>query len=220
MSDARPRLTRNADRVLEARYLRRDEAGEVVETPRDLLRRVARGVAEAELRLHGPDEAERWERTFLECLLDLELLPNSPTLMNAGTALGQLAACFVLPVPDSIDGIFRSLRDMALIQKSGGGTGFAFSRLRPRGARIASTGGTSSGPVSFMQVFECATGQIAQAARREHGDPAGGPSRHRGVHRREAPRGRVPELQPFGRRDGRVPGGRVERSPVRPPRPA
>lgn len=161
-----PDLTRNARRVLEARYLRRNDDGEVVETPAELFRRVAKAVAEAELRLHGPDEARRWEERFLERLLALDFLPNSPTLMNAGTELGQLSGCYVLPVPDSIDGIFDALKRMALVQQSGGGTGFAFSRLRPRGALVRSTGGESSGPVSFMRIFDCATDRIKQGGKR------------------------------------------------------
>jgi len=159
-------LAPNARRILEARYLLRDDGGELRETPDELFRRVARGVAHAEILLHGPDEAERWEERFHELLTSLTFLPNSPTLMNAGTELGQLSGCFVLPVPDSMEGIFQALKEMALIQQSGGGTGFAFSRLRPRGALVHSTGGRSSGPVSFMEVFNCATEQIEQGGKR------------------------------------------------------
>src|SRR6185312_4703164 len=140
-------LTENALKVLQARYLLRDATGQVVETPEGLFRRVARGVAAAETRFGGPEAAARWEEAFTEALARLDFLPNSPTLMNAGTALGQLSACFVLPVEDSIGGIFDSLKLMALIQKTGGGTGFSFSHLRPEGDRIASTGGAASGPV-------------------------------------------------------------------------
>ncbi|MBI4538505.1 MAG: adenosylcobalamin-dependent ribonucleoside-diphosphate reductase [Gemmatimonadetes bacterium] len=159
-------LTENALRVLRARYLRRDPQGEIMETPEELFRRVARGVAHAELPLHGRREAAEWEELFLEKLVTLEFLPNSPTLMNAGASLGQLSGCFVLPVPDSIPGIFESLKQMAIIQQSGGGTGFSFSRLRPRGAVVRSTGGKSSGPVSFMRIFDCATEQVEQGGKR------------------------------------------------------
>jgi ribonucleoside-diphosphate reductase alpha chain len=132
----------NALRVLGARYLRHDSSGEVVERPEELFRRVARTVAQAEDRL-GDGAAGEWEEEFIEAMTCLELLPNSPCLMNAGTPLGMLSACFVLPVEDSMEGIFDSLKLMALIQQAGGGVGFSFARLRPRGDRVASTGGTA-----------------------------------------------------------------------------
>lgn len=159
-------LSANARRVLRARYLRRDEDGEVCETPGELVDRVARGVAHAELVLGDAAAAERWEGRFRELLASRDFLPNSPTLMNAGTELGQLSACFVLPVPDSMEGIFGALRDAALIQQSGGGTGFAFSRLRPRGDVIRSTGGTTPGPLAFIRIFDAATENIRQGGRR------------------------------------------------------
>jgi ribonucleoside-diphosphate reductase alpha chain len=155
-----------AHRILEARYLRRDAEGRVVESPDELLRRVARGVAHAELLLDGARAAARWEETFHATLAALDFLPNSPALMNAGTPLGQLAACFALPVGDSLEGIFDALRAMALVQRTGGGTGFSFSALRPRGATLRSTGGTSSGPVSFLRVFDAATEHIRLGGRR------------------------------------------------------
>jgi ribonucleoside-diphosphate reductase alpha chain len=159
-------ISENAKRVLEARYLRRDGEGRIVETPEQLFERVARAVADAEL-LHGTAaDARHWEERFHGMLSALDFLPNSPTLMNAGTPLGQLSACFVLPVEDSMESIFGTLRDAALIQRTGGGTGFSFSHLRPAGDPIASTGGSSSGPVSFMRIYDCATENIKQGGRR------------------------------------------------------
>jgi ribonucleoside-diphosphate reductase alpha chain len=159
-------LSENAKKVLEARYLRRDDKGAVIETPEELFRRVAKGVSEAEL-LHGDSSsAHMWEERFYEMLSTLTFLPNSPTLMNAGTPLGQLSACFVLPVDDTIEDIFEAVKNMALIQRTGGGTGFSFSRLRPKGSVVSSTGGESSGPVSFMKIFDSATENIKQGGRR------------------------------------------------------
>jgi ribonucleoside-diphosphate reductase alpha chain len=141
-----PALTDNAQKVLRARYLRRDRTGEVIETPGELFRRVAHSVAQAEAQWGGSATAAAWEETFFEALTDLDFLPNSPTLMNAGTPLRQLSACFVLPVEDRMEGIFDALKLMALVQQSGGGTGFSFSRLRLRGDVVASTGGGASAP--------------------------------------------------------------------------
>lgn len=159
-------LSVNAHRVLEARYLRRDAQGAVSETPEQLFARVARAIAHAELLLGNREQAALWEERFYRLLTSLDFLPNSPTLMNAGTPFGQLSACFVLPMEDSMESIFTALRDMALVQRSGGGTGFSFGRLRPAGDLIASTGGASSGPVSFMQIFDCATENIKLGGRR------------------------------------------------------
>ena len=159
-------LTANALQVLQARYLRRDATGQIVESPEELFARVARAVAQAELYYGSAHQARRYEEAFLEAMLRLDFLPNSPTLMNAGTPLGQLSACFVLPVEDSMEAIFDSLKLMALIQQSGGGTGFSFSRLRPEGDRVASTGGSASGPVSFMRIFDAATENIRQGGKR------------------------------------------------------
>jgi ribonucleoside-diphosphate reductase alpha chain len=159
-------LTPNAVRVLEARYLRRDAAGRVIEKPAELVQRVARAVAQAELLLGTAAAADRWQETFAGLLGSLDFLPNSPALMNAGTALGQLSACFVVPVEDSMDGIFGALHAMAILQRGGGGSGFSFSRLRPAGDTVASTGGEASGPVSFMRVFDCATENIKLGGRR------------------------------------------------------
>ncbi len=159
-------LSGNARRVLEARYLRRDAEGSVYETPAQLFARVARAVAHAELLLGNREQSAHWEERFYRLLTSLAFLPNSPTLMNAGTPLGQLSACFVLPVEDSMESIFTAVRDMALVQRSGGGTGFSFGRLRPTGDLIASTGGTSSGPISFMKIFDCATENIKHGGKR------------------------------------------------------
>jgi ribonucleoside-diphosphate reductase alpha chain len=151
-------LGENARHVLERRYLLRDEEGHVVETPAQLFRRVARAVARAEPEGDRGRVAERFEARMAA----LELLPNSPTLMNAGRPHGQLAACFVLPVEDDLAGIFDALKWAALIHQSGGGTGFAFSRLRPRGDVVKTTHGVASGPVSFMRVYDAATEIIKQ----------------------------------------------------------
>lgn len=159
-------LTPHARRVLEARCLRRDAERRICETPEQLFERVARAVAQAELLLGTARQATVWEAEFLDLLSSLDFLPNSPTLMNAGTPLGQLSACFVLPVGDSMESIFEALKQMALVQRSGGGTGFSFSNLRPARDRVASTGGEASGPVSFLQIFDCATEHIRRGGRR------------------------------------------------------
>ena len=156
----------NAMEVLKKRYLIKDDGRNVVETPGELFRRVARHVAGAEKRFRSAVSASEAEETFYDMMRELTFLPNSPTLMNAGTALGQLSACFVLPVDDSIDGIFGALRHMAKIHQSGGGTGFSFSHLRPKGDLVRTTKGEASGPVSFMSIFDAATGVIVQGGRR------------------------------------------------------
>jgi ribonucleoside-diphosphate reductase alpha chain len=159
-------LSKNARRVLESRYLIRDAERRIVETPEELFDRVARAVAEAEFLLGNARQAAYWQEQFHRVLTSLDFLPNSPTLMNAGTPLGQLSACFVLPVEDTMEGIFEALKQMALVQRTGGGTGFAFSRLRPKGDVVASTGGEASGPVSFMKIFDAATEHIKQGGKR------------------------------------------------------
>jgi len=159
------KLSINAIRVLQRRYLLRDEQGNIIETPSQLFRRVVRAVASAD-RLHGAADLADTEEKFYRMMANLEFLPNSPTLMNAGAPLGQLAACFVIPVEDSMVGIFDSLKTMALIHQSGGGTGFSFSRLRPAGDIVKSTKGVASGPVSFMRIFDVATDVIKQGGKR------------------------------------------------------
>src|SRR6266496_613704 len=149
-------LNPHALAVLEKRFLLRDEAGNLAEDPEGLFRRVSKTIAAID-DLYGDLRREESEEVFYELMTSLRFLPNSPTLMNAGTPRGQLAGCFVLPVEDSMESIFGTLRDAALIQKSGGGTGFSFSRLRPKGDYIRSTHGVSSGPVSFMRLYNFAT---------------------------------------------------------------
>ena len=159
-------LTDNALAVLRARYLARD-GGVVVETPDQLFHRVAQHVAAAETAMgYSAAEVAAAQAVFERMMSSLEFLPNSPTLMNAGRPLGQLAACFVVPVDDSTTGVFEAVRWAAEIQKTGGGTGFSFSRLRPAGDLVASTGGAASGPVSLMQVFDVATEAIKQGGTR------------------------------------------------------
>ena len=167
MSCRTPDLTQNAITVLERRYLKKDpDTGEVIETPTQLFWRVATHVAKAEL-AYAPGNYERAMAVateFYDLMANRMFMPNSPCLMNAGREMGMLSACFVLPVEDSIEGIFEAIKATALIQKAGGGTGFSFSRLRPKGDLVASSGGTTEGPMSFIQVFSKATDAIQQGA--------------------------------------------------------
>ena len=160
-----PVLSENARTVLESRYLIKDEQGKIIETPGQLFSRVAKLVASIEASYGaGEDEVNQWHKRFYDLMATLKFLPNSPTLMNAGRPSGMLSACFVLPIEDSIEGIFETIKDTALIQKAGGGTGFSLDRLRPTGDRVASSGGTTSGPISFWRVFSQTTDSIQQGA--------------------------------------------------------
>lgn len=159
-------LNANALRVLESRYLLKNSDGSIVETPEQLFKRVAHHIANAEHLLNNSEQQLYWEKEFFAVMSRLEFLPNSPTLMNAGLPLNQLSACFVLPVEDSIADIFTTLKNTALIQQSGGGTGFNFSALRHNGDFINSSHGYSTGPISFMKIFDAATDNIKQGGKR------------------------------------------------------
>ncbi len=160
------KLSLNAIKVLEHRYLLKDKDGKVVETPSQLFRRVAKAIAKADILYDKEADVKKTEEEFFEMIKNLEFLPNSPTLMNAGTELGQLSACFVLPIDDDLNSIFDAVKYTAKIHQSGGGTGFSFSRLRPNGDFVKSTHGVASGPLSFMKVFNVATEVIKQGGKR------------------------------------------------------
>lgn len=160
------KITDNAKMILEKRYLAKNDKGEIVETVDEMFRRVADTAAKADLNYDEKANTKKLSDEFYDMMTNLEFLPNSPTLMNAGRALGQLSACFVLPIEDSMEGIFEAIKQAALIHKSGGGTGFSFSRIRPSGAAVNTTGGVASGPVSFMRVFNMATEAVKQGGTR------------------------------------------------------
>jgi ribonucleoside-diphosphate reductase alpha chain len=160
------KLPINTMEVLKRRYLLKDDQQNIIETPSGLFRRVASHVAQAEKNFRSAHAREEVEEKFYQLMRNLEFMPNSPTLMNAGAALGQLSACFVIPVEDSIEGIFEALKSMAKIHQTGGGTGFNFSKLRPKGDLVFTTKGQASGPVSFMSIFDQATEVIVQGGKR------------------------------------------------------
>ncbi|MEM4336937.1 MAG: vitamin B12-dependent ribonucleotide reductase [Candidatus Woesearchaeota archaeon] len=160
------KISVNAMKVLAARYLLKDEEGKIIETPSQLFRRVAKSIAEIDLKWETKEEVKKLEEQFYDLMASKDFLPNSPTLMNAGTKIGQLSACFVIPLEDSIKSIFDAVKTMALIHQSGGGTGFSFSKIRPKGDIVRTTKGIASGPVSFMRVFDITTEVIKQGGKR------------------------------------------------------
>ena len=163
--EVKTKVSLNSLRVLKERYLLKDDGGEVIETPDEMIKRVAKNIAKADLN-YGAKDLKGTEKKFYSLMAGLDFLPNSPTLMNAGTDIQQLAACFVLPIEDTMEGIFTTLMHAAIIHKSGGGTGFSFSRLRARNSRVKSTQGVASGPVSFLTVYNAATDVIKQGGKR------------------------------------------------------
>ena len=198
------RVSDNAKAVLERRYLSKDQAGNILEDPEGMFRRVAHNLSLAELNYPPGTEMERQatEEDFYDVMRNLGFIPNSPTLMNAGRELQQLSACFVLPVEDSLESIFEAVKQTALIHKSGGGAGFSFSRIRPAGDVVGSTGGgVASGPVSFIEAFDAATDVVKQGSARrggQHVDTERGLPGHHGLHPGQAETGAVSQLQHLG----------------------
>lgn len=160
----KPKLSRNAIAVLKARYLRRDTNRRIIETPQQMFLRVAKNIAQADKKYGG--DPKKSSLIFYEMMAGLDFLPNSPTLFNAGLRLQQLSSCFVLPIDDSMDSIFRTLHHAALIHKSGGGTGYSFSRIRPKNQIVQSTRGLTTGPISFLRIYDAATQEIKQGGKR------------------------------------------------------
>jgi len=159
-------LSKNAKTVLERRYLKKDQKGQTAETPEKLFQRVANHIASASKSYNSSLDVKEIKKRFYKLMTESRFLPNSPTLMNAGREIGQLAACFVLPVDDDLEKILETVKNAGMIHKSGGGTGFSFSRLRPKNSPVGTTGGVASGPVSFMKIFNTATEQVKQGGTR------------------------------------------------------
>ena len=160
-------LSENAREILEKRYLKKDDSGKAAEEPKDMFERVAKHIASGDEKYGATEEdLKRIEAEFYNTMAQLDFLPNSPTLRGAGRSIHQLSACFVLPVEDTMEGIFKALTNMALVHKGGGGTGFSFGRIRPAGDRVGSTGGVAGGPLSFIRIFDATAAEVMQGGAR------------------------------------------------------